>query len=252
MSDSFGDEIKRLRMERGWTQKDLSRAAGISQPHISHVEAGDRKGTDGDTVNRLCAAFGLPLDYFVKWISPGLTVPPPPHQPAPTLLLPDFGEVPCGPPEIQFSSPPGFAAVSSSQYGQGRFVLHAKGDSMTGRNIQSGDMLIFRQSDTADHGDVVVAWTGAGTTVKVYHRRGEEPNAEHWLYPASEHGRPVRMNAEFRIIGVLKSVVRDVQPEQPTTEPGEEAQEEGEVTNYPEFPDSCVVPQIRKLVLRMI
>lgn len=212
-----------LRKAAGLTQEEAAVATGVSSGTYRDLETGRRHNPTLDTVHMLATYFGVNVEEFIN----GGHVPrpvgrprlpePPPAQPK--YELPDFGDVPCGPPEIQFSNPPGFVAVSASQYGKDRFILRAKGDSMTGRNIQSGDQLIFMKADAADHGDVVVAWTGNGTTVKVYHLRGEGVKAEHWLYPASEHGKPVQMGSESRIIGVLKAVVREVVPERPAVEP---------------------------------
>ena len=35
-------EVRRLRERRGWHQKDLARAAGLSKPYISQLESGTR------------------------------------------------------------------------------------------------------------------------------------------------------------------------------------------------------------------
>ena len=207
-----------LRKAAGLTQEEAAVATGVTSGTYRDLETGRRQNPTLDTVHMLATYFGVNVEEFIN----GGHVPRPVGRPRladPPFQLPDFGDVPCGPPEIQFTNPPGFTAVSASQFGDERFVLHAKGDSMTGRSIQSGDQLIFRKSQTADHGDVVVAWTGNGTTVKVYHVRGEGEKAEHWLYPASEIGKPVVMTSDYRILGVLKAVVREVKPERTPVEP---------------------------------
>ena len=75
---TLGEEIKRLRLEAGMTQGELSQAAGISQPMIALIESGKREGTK--YINKLCAAFNVPTDHFAQFISPGVSVPPPPSS----------------------------------------------------------------------------------------------------------------------------------------------------------------------------
>lgn len=77
---TLGEEIKRLRLEAGMTQGELSQAAGISQPMIALIESGKREGTNSKYINKLCAAFNVPTDHFAQFISPGVSVPPPPSN----------------------------------------------------------------------------------------------------------------------------------------------------------------------------
>lgn len=56
-----GDEIRRLREARGWSQNDLSNFAGLSgQSFISNIERGVR--FSADTEHRLREALGLLRD----------------------------------------------------------------------------------------------------------------------------------------------------------------------------------------------
>ena len=38
----FGDRIKELRLERGWTQEDLSEKAGVGRVFVSQLENGHK------------------------------------------------------------------------------------------------------------------------------------------------------------------------------------------------------------------
>jgi transcriptional regulator with XRE-family HTH domain len=66
MSNSLsGDEIRRLREARGWSQNDLSNAAGLSgQSFISNIERGVRFSPG--TEHRLREALGLLVDGAVS------------------------------------------------------------------------------------------------------------------------------------------------------------------------------------------
>ena len=59
----LGDEIKRIRVELGLSQKALAERVGIAQPSLWRIEAAGG-GIDGVTLYRLCDALGVPCDHF--------------------------------------------------------------------------------------------------------------------------------------------------------------------------------------------
>lgn len=59
--------VRSLRERTNWTQEELARAAGTSQPAIAAYEAG-RKSPTIRTVERLASAAGL--DAFVRYTTP--------------------------------------------------------------------------------------------------------------------------------------------------------------------------------------
>lgn len=92
MSKTLGSEIKRLRKALGMTQKQLADTTELSQGYIAQIETDVRQAKYADTMNKLCAALKVPLDHFVQWVSPGLTVPPPPSA----VLEPVRDRTTCG------------------------------------------------------------------------------------------------------------------------------------------------------------
>lgn len=54
-----GEQIKRARDKRGWSQADLGRRVGISQPAIKKIEDGDTRNSR--FMARIAAALDLPL-----------------------------------------------------------------------------------------------------------------------------------------------------------------------------------------------
>jgi transcriptional regulator with XRE-family HTH domain len=54
---AFGAAVKAARKERGWSQMELSRRAGVSRPTIARIE----QGQDGHTtmLDKVTAALGL-------------------------------------------------------------------------------------------------------------------------------------------------------------------------------------------------
>jgi len=57
----FGRRVRRLRKQRGWTQEDLAKAAGMDAKHIGAVERG-AKTSSFDAVGRLSRALGV--EYY--------------------------------------------------------------------------------------------------------------------------------------------------------------------------------------------
>lgn len=60
----FGEELRRLRKEKGLSQKSLADAAGVSQTFIAALETGTRPGLGADVLFRLCHVLGVPCEHF--------------------------------------------------------------------------------------------------------------------------------------------------------------------------------------------
>ncbi len=72
------------------------------------------------------------------------------------------------------------------------FMVTVKGDSMTGANIQDGDMLIVDRSIPAKSGRIVVAAIQGEVTVKRYKIK----QGESWLFPENPAYEPMHITAE--------------------------------------------------------
>jgi len=79
---------------------------------------------------------------------------------------------------------------------------------MVDAGILAGDYVIVRQQETAEPGAIVVALLGTEATVKFYQRRGEAIE----LVPANTSYQPIPVDegTEFRILGIVKGVIRTV------------------------------------------
>jgi repressor LexA len=73
------------------------------------------------------------------------------------------------------------AELLASRSGRRRFLLEAKGDSMTGAGIEEGDLLVVEENPSPPDGSVVAALVSDAqeeATVKVLRRRGESVGLE--------------------------------------------------------------------------
>jgi transcriptional regulator with XRE-family HTH domain len=56
----FGELVRRLRLEKGYSQEEFSFRVGLHQTYISSVERGERNVTIG-TADRIAKALGMTL-----------------------------------------------------------------------------------------------------------------------------------------------------------------------------------------------
>jgi transcriptional regulator with XRE-family HTH domain len=61
----FGENVRRARHERGWTQEDLSGRTGLAVVQISRIERGKRE-IRLTTLIRLLEAFGVPPEALLQ------------------------------------------------------------------------------------------------------------------------------------------------------------------------------------------
>lgn len=90
--------------------------------------------------------------------------------------------------------------------GSDYFALRVKGDSMIGDCILDGDTVIIRRQHNAHDGQTVVALVNDEATIKrFYHRKSHIE-----LHPANPNFDVIRVHddAEFKILGVLSSIIR--------------------------------------------
>lgn len=65
MSETFPTRVKKLMEQRGITQTELARRSKVSQPMISKIISGDRRG-DNETMDRVAKALGTSIEYLVE------------------------------------------------------------------------------------------------------------------------------------------------------------------------------------------
>jgi repressor LexA len=83
------------------------------------------------------------------------------------------------------------------------FALRVKGDSMINAGIREGDIVVFREQQSAQTGDIVAAMVDDEATIKFFFSQGGRAvlKAANPLYPDM-------FFTELRILGKLKSLIR--------------------------------------------
>ena len=117
-------------------------------------------------------------------------------------------DIACGEPTYQEEHIAEYLRLPVSVFGKGeKYIITARGDSMTGADISEGDFLVIRKQVTANSGDIVVALVNGENTLKrLMHRRDGTPylHPENPEYPDIEFGE----GDTFYIQGVLTHIIK--------------------------------------------
>lgn len=124
-----------------------------------------------------------------------------------TIDVPLVGSVACGTPIFAEENIQTYIPISTrmAQKGSRYFLLRASGDSMNEAGINSGDLLLIRQQDSAENGDKVVALINDEATVKVF----EKTRDAVILRPKSKNKnhKPIILTDNCMIQGVVVAVL---------------------------------------------
>lgn len=104
------------------------------------------------------------------------TIEPLPQLKASAIsVAPLVGRIACGQPTLAIENIEESIALPTAIFGNGKlFLLRAFGNSMIEAGIDEGDLLVIRQQDVADDGEIVVALIdGEATLKRIYHRGGK-------------------------------------------------------------------------------
>jgi repressor LexA len=116
-----------------------------------------------------------------------------------------LGNIPCGNLSLEEAAIEEIVLLPVSLIGQGEFfILHARGDSMTGAGINDGDMVLIKKTEEAYPGQIVVAYVeGEGNTLKTY----KEKNGKAYLHPENKKYADIPLH-DCKIQGIAVSVTR--------------------------------------------
>ena len=118
--------------------------------------------------------------------------------------VPILGRVTAGMPILAVEQIEGYVPYErADRYGE-HFALRIKGDSMIGAGIMNGDIIIVRQQQTADSGQIVVALLEDEATCKTLRIRDHHV----WLMPENPDYPPIDGQG-CSILGVVVAVYRE-------------------------------------------
>lgn len=188
------DFLRNFMADKGYAPslKDISQAIGVKSPSTAHfhlerlVQKGYiKRGDDGELelMDNLKPDLGPTSVRLVGVIAAGMPIEAIEEQTMidlPSNMIDGRGEVYC---------------------------LEVSGDSMIDAHICDGDIVVIKQQDSADDGQIVVALLDNGTaTLKKYRRL---KNGKVMLIPANPNLQPVTLDSvtiQGRVIGVIREL----------------------------------------------
>lgn len=124
------------------------------------------------------------------------------------MSVPLLGSVSCGLPKLAEENVEEYIHLPVSLFGQDDFyLLRANGNSMINAGINKGDLVLIRQSDTADPGQIVVALVGEEATLKRYYPEPEKHRIR--LHPENAEMEDIYVD-HCIIQGVAKNVIKSL------------------------------------------
>ncbi|MEZ5725703.1 MAG: transcriptional repressor LexA [Paracoccaceae bacterium] len=128
---------------------------------------------------------------------------------ADAFQLPVMGRIAAGVPIEAISEDSHNVAVPGSMISgrENHYALEVKGDSMINAGINDGDIVVIREQDLAENGDIVVALVeGSEATLKYYRRKGAmialeaaNPAYETRILPQD------KVRVQGRLVGLIRS-----------------------------------------------
>ena len=122
-----------------------------------------------------------------------------------SIIAPIVGYVRCGQPILAQENLEGICQLPTEIFGKEEcFILHAQGDSMEGKGIKNGDLLVVAKQDNAKNGDIVVALIDDSATVKTFYR-----TAEYVILHAENPCYQDIKTKNVKILGVVKQCIHN-------------------------------------------
>lgn len=125
-----------------------------------------------------------------------------------SLKVAVLGSVACGVPRFAEENIEEYVRLPISLFGSGDFyILRAVGNSMIGAGIDEGDLVLVRQQNYADAGQIVVALMEDEATLKRYYPEPENKRVR--LHPENDSMSDIYVN-ECLVQGVAVKVIKNL------------------------------------------
>lgn len=127
---------------------------------------------------------------------------------AQAISVPILGEVACGIPKFAEENIEEYVRLPVALFGRGNFfILRAYGDSMVEAGIDDGDLVLIRQQDTAEEGQIVVALIDDEATLKRFYPEPENHRIR--LHPENSHMNDIFVD-RCEIQGIAVKVLKEL------------------------------------------
>ena len=197
----LGEKIRLLRHQRGMTLEDVGDACGVGKSTVRKWESGQIANMRRDKIALVANALGVTPEYLMGWDeSPALPTMPANIVPVKRHTVPLLGEIAAGQPIYADEEHDLCVAVDDDI--RCDFALRVRSDSMIDAGIYDGDVVLVRQQEDVDDGQIAVVLIDDEATLKyLYHQPGGVQ-----LVPANRRYSPWSYTgeaaAQVRILGL--------------------------------------------------
>lgn len=184
MKSSFQDRMQEVMSNRNITQSELSKATGITQSSISDWMRGKYLPKQ-DKVDIIAKALDVTPSYLMGWSNSDdvdLTKIKGIIPIKKVRRIPILGQIACGNPILAEENYIGYF-TADDKYLDSDFCLYAKGDSMTGAEIDDGDLVFIKKQSDVDDGEIAAVLIDDEATLKRVYKiadkvqlRADNPN----------------------------------------------------------------------------
>ncbi len=124
------------------------------------------------------------------------------------MLIPVVGTIACGTPLLAEENIEEYLPIPKSFIGNGEyFILKANGNSMIKAGIEDGDLVIVRQQESAEQGQIVVALIDDEATLKRYYLDNKKKQVR--LHPENDEMQDMYFK-KIIIQGVAVKIIKDL------------------------------------------
>jgi repressor LexA len=199
---TVGENIKKYRLIRNYSQEILGEMLGVQKKAISNYEAGQVKidmHRLADVAEALNVSMALLLAGTEAFLGVRLDV-------ADIIKIPILGFVPAGGPVMVEENLEGYIDMARKFIkGDNDFALRIRGDSMDDVDIHDGDMVLVHPQPVAENGQTVIARVDGEVTCKRFYRSDGHCRLE----PANSKYKPILCD-KIEVIGIVTNVIKEV------------------------------------------
>lgn len=155
------ENIKALRMKRGWSQQYLADMVGYGdRSSIAKIESG-KVDLSRSKIAEFAKIFDVSPAYLMgcEDALPSNIIPMPEMRRVPLI-----GTIACGTPILAAENFDGEVDIPAEIHAD--FALRCKGDSMINARIYDGDIVYIRQQEEVEHGEIAAVLIDDAATLK--------------------------------------------------------------------------------------
>ena len=209
LKNVIGRRVELALEKCGWTQVRLAEELGVDKSIVSRIVDGTTKRYEVAYIHRLAGLLGVSPVWLTGMSDDPRPIPPVSYS---QKYLPILGVIAAGEPMYAEHQIESLVPVPEDQNLQ--FALRVKGDSMIDAGIRNGDLVICREQDQVDNGDIaVVIVDGEDATLKRFylHSNGViELRPANAAYASLIFTPKEQERTQIRIVGRAVYVVSEV------------------------------------------